>query len=208
MKAEFLERIQHQMNDIAQALDKKAEYFVLSGSFFTLVLKDFLVSKHVIAGEQAAKLGTLKADDVDAFWSEQSLDDEFKMDWKKNRHTKGAQSLDASDESPRQVNSVYSKPFNLLKLVNGFDVNAVMGGVSATIIQAQPQQSQQPQQPQQPQQQNSPQHPPASGKKKILRGRRQTADLRKLKSSTLVMSCGTSCWLTPASECTYLLETL
>ena len=102
MKAEFLERIQHQMNDIAQALDKKAQYFVLSGSFFTLVLKDFLVSKHVIAGEQAVKLSTLKADDVDAFWSEQSLDEEFKMEWKNNRKTKGAQSLDASDKSPRK----------------------------------------------------------------------------------------------------------
>jgi hypothetical protein len=123
MKAGFRERIQQQMNGIAQVSDKKAQYFVLSVSFFTLVLKDVLVSKNVITGEQAAKLGTLKAEDVDAFWSEQSLDDEFKMDWKKNRHTKGAQSLDASDKIPRQVNSVYSKPFNLLKLVNGFDVN-------------------------------------------------------------------------------------
>ncbi len=47
MKAEFRERIQQQLNDIASVLDKKAKYFVLSGSFFTLVLKDFLVSKDV-----------------------------------------------------------------------------------------------------------------------------------------------------------------
>ena len=133
MKAEFIERIQQQMNDISQALDKKAKYFVLSGSFFTLVLKDFLVSKNVITGEQAIKLGTLKADDVDAFWSEQSMDTDFQMEWKKNRHKKGARSLDAPDNSPRQVNSVYSKPFSLLKLVNTFDLNGVMGGVSATI---------------------------------------------------------------------------
>ena len=150
MKAEFLERIQQQMNDIAHVLNKKAQYFVLSGSYFTLVLKDFLVSKQCITGDQAVKLSTLKADDVDAFWSEQSLDKDFKMGWKKNNHKQGAKSL-ASNQSPRQVNSVYSKPFSLLKLVNGFDVNAVMGGVSATITeQAEPQQPQQSQPPQQP----------------------------------------------------------
>jgi hypothetical protein len=169
MKAEFLEHIQQQMNDIAHVLDKKAQYFVLSGSYFTLVLKDFLVSKQCITGDQAVKLSTLKADDVDAFWSEQSLDNDFKMDWKLNNHKQGAKSL-ASNQGPRQVNSVYSKPFSLLKLVNGFDVNAVMGGVSATLIvteQAQPQQPQQSHQsqpPQQPPQQQ--QQPPASGGKK------------------------------------------
>ncbi len=71
----------------------KARYFVLSGSFFMLVLKDFLVSKNVIIGEQAAKLGTLKADDVDSFWSEKSLNEEFEMDWKKTRHKKGVSPL-------------------------------------------------------------------------------------------------------------------
>ena len=135
IEAEFLERIQQQMNDIAQVLDQRAQYFVLSGSFFTLVLKDFLVSKQCITEKQAAKLSTLKADDVDAFWSEQSLDEEFKMEWRKNKHKEGAKSLHTVDQSPRLVNSVYSKPFSLLKLVNGFDVNAVMGGVSATITE-------------------------------------------------------------------------
>jgi hypothetical protein len=48
MKAQFLERVQQQMNDVAQVLDKKAQFFVLSGSLFTLVLKDFLVSKNFI----------------------------------------------------------------------------------------------------------------------------------------------------------------
>ncbi len=71
---------------------------------------------------QAAKLSTLKADDVVAFWSEHSLDKEFEMEWKKKRHKKGG-----------QVNSVHSKSLSLLKLVNAFDVNGVMGGVSATI---------------------------------------------------------------------------
>jgi hypothetical protein len=142
---EFVECIQHQMNDIAQALDKLAQYFVLSGSFFTLVLKDSLVSKHVITEEQAIKLSTLKADDVNALWSEHSLDEEFKMEWKKNRHKKDARSLDAPDKSPRQVNSVYSKPFSLLMLVNAFDVNGVMGSVSATISVTERAQSQQPQ---------------------------------------------------------------
>ena len=42
-----------------------------------LVLKDFLVSKQYIKGDQAVKLNSLKADDVDASWSEQSLDDDF-----------------------------------------------------------------------------------------------------------------------------------
>ena len=180
MKAEFLERIQQQMNDIAHVLNKKAQYFVLSGSYFTLVLKDFLVSKQWITGDQAVKLSTLKADDVDAFWSEQSLDEDFKMDWKKNNHKQGAKSL-ASNQSPRQVNSVYSKPFSLLKLVNGFDINAVMGGVSATIAvteQAQPQQalqSQQSQPPQQPPQQQ--QQPPASGGKKGKSKKAQIEDV-------------------------------
>ena len=54
IEAEFLERIQQQMNDIAQVLDQRAQYFVLSGSFFTLVLKDFLVSKQCITEKQAA----------------------------------------------------------------------------------------------------------------------------------------------------------
>ena len=69
--------------------------YTLSSLTFTKPkkVKDFLVSKNVIIGEQATKLSTLKADDVDAFWSEQSLDEEFEMDWKKNRHTKGASPL-------------------------------------------------------------------------------------------------------------------
>ena len=57
-------------------MDKKVQYFVLTGSFL-LVLKDFLVSKQYIKGDQAVKLNSLKADDVDACWSEQSLDDDF-----------------------------------------------------------------------------------------------------------------------------------
>ena len=89
------------------------------------------------------------------------------MEWKKNRHKKGARSLDAPDNSPRQVNSVYSKPFSLLKLVNAFDVNGVMGGVSATISVAEQAQSQQPQQ------------PSGEGKKK-----KKKADTKKADSKT------------------------
>ena len=105
IKAEYLERIPQQMNDIAQVLDQRAQYFVLSG----LYLKYFLVSKQC------------SIEHTESWWSVG-----------KTITMEGEKSLES--ESAASEFSVLQAP-QFAQLVNGFDVNAVMASVSASITE-------------------------------------------------------------------------